>query len=408
MNYGRIARVVVPAAAAVAGAAVVATVVANDVEAEQAPEPAPLPDTGATAGAEQIGSTPAPAPAPATPVEPEPAPAPAPEPTPEASPEPVAPARRTYTNPVFAENAPDPAIVRGDDGMFYAFTTESAFLPFQVLKSADLTSWERVGGAFEGTGPSWIKEHRWAPDVQKTGDHYTMTYSGRGHDGQMKIGYATSATAQGPYQDRGILLEGDSGGYYIDSHLEQVGDDWVLYYGSTGGTAARDQTGIEVVGVDMAADGSMKTRGQGGVILSEAGERELVEGAWVHERDGQFYMFYSDGKWDAKGGADDYALKVARGPSPIGPFEKLGTPLLQQGNGYTGTGHNSIITDDAGQDWVLYHAWGADPSKGRVLMLDPIEWRDGWPVVNQGAGPSTTALDAPVVAAREGATAVSG
>lgn len=160
------------------------------------------------------------------------------------------------------------------------------------------------------------------------------------------------------------------------------------------------------MGVDIAADGSMRTKGAGGVVLSETGERELVEAAWMHERDGQYYMFYSDGKWDAKGGADDYALKVARGPSPIGPFEKLATPILEQGNGYSGTGHNSIVTDDAGKDWLLYHAWGADPSKGRMLMLDPIEWNDGWPVVNGGAGPSTGTMDAPVIDARSGVAAL--
>lgn len=388
MDYGRIARIAVPAIAAGAGVVVAAPWIAEragaPAPAREREVPTPLPPPSqATSGADAV--TPTTVPVVAT--------------------EPAAPARRTYANPVFAEDAPDPSIVRGDDGMFYAFTTESAFLPFQVLRSPDLTSWERIGGAFEGTGPAWIAEHRWAPDVQKTGDHFTMTYSGRGADGDMRIGYATAPTAQGPYTDRGILLEGDSVGYYIDPHLQQVGDGWVLYHGSTGGTDPEDQTGISAVGVDMAADGTMRVRGQGGVVLPEAGERELVEGAWMHEQDGHFYLFYSDGKWEAQGGPADYALKVARGPSPIGPFEKLDRPVLQQGSGFTGTGHGSIVTDDAGRDWLLYHAWSADPAKGRMLMLDPIDWSNGWPVVGNGT-PSTAPMDAPTIAARDGAAAV--
>jgi arabinan endo-1,5-alpha-L-arabinosidase len=392
MDYGRVARIAAPVAAAAVATAVVAPLVGdaltNDVRTTP-PEPT---------------STPPAMPSPMVPPAPGPAadaregaldarPAPAPE-----------PARRTYMNPVFAENAPDPTVVRGDDGMFYAYTTESARLPFQVLRSPDLVSWERVGGAFAGDGPSWVKEHRWAPDVKKTGDHFTMLYSGRGHDGQMRIGYATSKDPAGPFSDRGVLIDSfGSIGFVIDPYLASTPQGWKVLFGSSGGTGPADQTGIKSVDVTIASDGSMKTTSAAKVVLSETGERELVEGAWLHERDGTWYLFYSDGKWDSRGDADDYAVKVARSSSPDGPFEKFGAPILQQGAGYTGTGHNAIVTDDAGRDWILYHGWGSDESNGRVLLLDPIEYHDGWPVINNGAGPSTRALDAPVIAARQGA-----
>jgi arabinan endo-1,5-alpha-L-arabinosidase len=401
MNYGQITRVVVPVVAAAATTAIVAPMIADALSTDAPPEPDPMPappDSDATDGAQLVEPAPAP--------EPEPAPAPEPAPVPAPAPEPAEPARRTYMNPVFDGNAPDPTVVRADDGNFYAYTTETDGLKFQVLKSKDLTSWKRVGSAFAGEGPAWIKEHRWAPDVKRTGDHYTMLYSGRGHDGQMKIGYATSKDAQGPFDDRGVLVEGNSGGYFIDPALVETPGGWKLLYGSTGGNSAADQTGISEVGVQIAADGSMKVGGDAKVVLSETGERYLVEGAWMHERDGSWYLFYSDGKWDAKGGADDYAVKVARADNPNGPFEKLGTPIMSQGGGFTSTGHNAIVTDDAGQDWMLYHGWSPDPSKGRVLLLDPITWKNGWPQVDQGKGPSNSAMVAPVIAAIDGADAV--
>lgn len=152
MDYGRIARIAVPAVAVGAGAAAAAPWIADLVDGDPAPATSAPPPSQAASGADAVTPTTVPT----------------------VAIEPAAPARRTYANPVFADDAPDPAIVRGDDGLFYAFTTETAFLPFQVLRSPDLTSWERVGSAFEGTGPAWIAEHRWAPDVQKTGDHFTM------------------------------------------------------------------------------------------------------------------------------------------------------------------------------------------------------------------------------------------
>ena len=61
---------------------------------------------------------------------------------------------------------------------------------------------------------------------------------------------------------------------------------------------------------------------------------------------------------------------------------------------FHGPGHNSTIRDGAGRDWMLYHSLSA---MTRSLMLDLIEWDDGWPVVNGGEGPSKTSADAPEV-----------
>jgi len=46
------------------------------------------------------------------------------------------------------------------------------------------------------------------------------------------------------------------------------------------------------------------------------------------------------------------------------------------------TGHNSeIITDNRNKTWLLYHAVDKTSPKGRVLMLDEVQWKDGWPFV---------------------------
>ena len=46
------------------------------------------------------------------------------------------------------------------------------------------------------------------------------------------------------------------------------------------------------------------------------------------------------------------------------------------------TGHNAeIVTDNAGTDWLLYHAYEKANPTGRKLMLDAIVRQDGWPGV---------------------------
>jgi arabinan endo-1,5-alpha-L-arabinosidase len=84
-----------------------------------------------------------------------------------------------------------------------------------------------------------------------------------------------------------------------------------------------------------------------------------------------------------------------------------GTPVIQQnGNTWIGTGHNAVVTDAAGQDWLAYHAIDrADPYldepygiNKRPMLLDRLDWIDGWPVVRAGAGASAGSQRAPVSA----------
>lgn len=64
-------------------------------------------------------------------------------------------------------------------------------------------------------------------------------------------------------------------------------------------------------------------------------------------------------------------------------------------NSFVGVGHNSeIITDKAGNDWMFYHGVSTNRPEGRVLMMDKVQWKDGWPVVD-GNVPSTE-CDKPV------------
>ncbi|OPZ26057.1 MAG: hypothetical protein BWZ00_01716 [Bacteroidetes bacterium ADurb.BinA174] len=56
-----------------------------------------------------------------------------------------------------------------------------------------------------------------------------------------------------------------------------------------------------------------------------------------------------------------------------------------------GTGHNSeIVQDKSGQDWIFYHAVFVDNPKGRVLLMDKVNWINDWPNV-KGNTPSLEA-----------------
>ena len=62
-------------------------------------------------------------------------------------------------------------------------------------------------------------------------------------------------------------------------------------------------------------------------------------------------------------------------------------------------GHNAVVRDAAGVDWMLYHAISArnpflipgntDISR-RPMLLDRITWTNGWPTVGTNGTPTTT------------------
>jgi arabinan endo-1,5-alpha-L-arabinosidase len=123
----------------------------------------------------------------------------------------------------------------------------------------------------------------------------------------------------------------------------------------------------------------------------------LVEAAWVHYRHGWYYLFFSGD--NCCGAGAHYAVLVARARQATGPFETYaaatGNPhaaLVAANAHWLAPGNNSVVTDAAGQDWIAYHAIdrrqptfdAIDDSEGysrRVLLLDRLDYADGWPVV---------------------------
>jgi arabinan endo-1,5-alpha-L-arabinosidase len=89
-----------------------------------------------------------------------------------------------------------------------------------------------------------------------------------------------------------------------------------------------------------------------------------------------------------------------------------GTPVLaMNGNRWVGPGHNAMLTDANGQDWMVYHA--IDVNKPtfagswtrRPVLMDRLDWVDGWPTVRGGAGPSDSPQTAPALVASNNSAA---
>jgi beta-xylosidase len=91
----------------------------------------------------------------------------------------------------------------------------------------------------------------------------------------------------------------------------------------------------------------------------------------------------------------NYKLGVARSRTLLGPWERFpGNPILAGNEQWKCPGHGSIVQDQAGRTYLLYHAYEASTFEfvGRQALLDEVTWnRDGWPAIHGGKGPSGSA-----------------
>ena len=344
-----------------------------------------------------------------------------------------------YTNPLplttpsgmAVESCADPSVVyagpSGENAWYLYCTTDPLsgsdrdaqgnliFHLIPTFRSTDLVHWLYTGDAFAAR-PTWVAADAglWAPSVEYFNNQYYLYYtaSNTSLPGEgSAIGVATSTSPAGPWTDSGAPV--------VEPHAPEccpndrrwtfdpaiIADDAgqrYIYYGSYfGGISVRK----------LSADG-LHTDPATQVQIAIPNR---YEGAFVIRRGGYYYLFGSATNC-CNGPLTGYSVFVGRADNPLGPFvDAEGVSLLQgrvggtlvlsmNGNRWVGPGHNAVVTDLAGHDWIVYHAVdrndpyfaGAVGFTKRPVLMDALDWVNGWPVVRGGAFASSTPQRGPV------------
>lgn len=361
---------------------------------------------------------------------------------------PAADAAASYTNPLrptasgrVVANCPDPDVFRGagahaaswylvctSDPLHDADARARRSRTLPMFRSRDLVSWTYVGQATSAR-PRWAAPGAslWAPDVtwSPTLRRYLMTFavtdvrdSTSGQPGcrtDRAIGVAVGTSPTGPWTPATRpavpprrLGPGCDFASTIDPQLLGAHGSVppVLYFGSFRGGVQAAPVTLSRTGVHLA-----------GPVRAVTTSRRF-EAPDVVRHGGWYHLLVSSGDC-CNGAFSGYAVVAGRSRSPYGPFldrtgvalddsSPGGTPVLTaSGNRWVGPGHTSLFVDRGGQWWAAYHAVdrtrpflsGGSVTR-RPLLLDPVDWVDGWPSVRSGRGASATPV--PVPAAQAG------
>lgn len=308
-----------------------------------------------------------------------------------------------YRNPVLNRDFPDPAVIRAANGAYYAYSTESdtarGHINIQVAKSRHLVHWHYLGDALPKL-PRWGNKAlvSWAPQVVRRGERYFLYYSivpnRLQNDFGLCLAVATSHSPAGPFTstDKPLYCGPTLSDIDSDVFRDPATGHWLVYWGSGGDIVTARLAPSLTRLVSPSAEPKLLLRGWSSPVHRPF--EHGIEGPYVIRRHGWYYLFYSGNKCCSY--PPHYATMVARSRQATGPYHRLseGRPglssvILHSNQRWAGPGHNSVIRDQGGHDWMVYHAIdrqhpylpGGDQAVRRPMLINRILYRHGWPTI---------------------------
>lgn len=282
--------------------------------------------------------------------------------------------------PALPASFADPSIIRGDDGIWYAFATNSGGVHVPMAHTRDpLGKWTRLAqDAMPDLGWTSGKDF-WAPDVRQLPDgSYIMYFSGRVPGDKHCIGVARSESVTGPYKpdpqplicplNRGGAI--DPSGFYDEATEKRyitykVDGNAMGHGGSCGNSVAPIvDTPLMLQQVDN-DDGSTLIGAPRPILHLRKEDGPVIEAPNIVKIDCKYVLFFSSGCFDGNG----YKTKYAYASKPEGPYVRAGETLLESPDlGLAGPG-GATSTED-GKLILALHGYC---DGGRCMYVVPYD-----------------------------------
>ena len=280
----------------------------------------------------------------------------------------------TFTNPLINLDFPDPDIIRVGDDYYMASSTFTTFPGVPIAHSKDLVNWEIIGYTYD-TLPSVRSYHiedgkamyrwgSWAPCIRYNKGKFYVFFNVE-FDG---FYIASSTKPEGPYNIKKLGRP-----LYDPSVL--FDDDGRVYacYGS--GT-------IMIAEFDKNLD-KLVTEPKP-VFVGNCGTN--FEGSHIYKRDGWYYICNTARGYNG--------LEVCmRSKNIYGPYESR--IISSDDMNYADAGLHQGGFVDTKEGETFFFIFQDRDYVGRVPVLQPVIWKDGWPYVGNNQGRALTTIKKP-------------
>ncbi len=286
----------------------------------------------------------------------------------------------TYKNPVLYADYSDPDVCRvGND--YYLVASSFGNIPgLPILHSNDLVNWTIIGHAILKMTPEErfnTLQHGngvWAPSIRFHNNEFYIYFG----DADAGIYMTKASNPVGVWSQLTLVKEGKG---LIDScpFWDEDGKAYVVH-GFAGSRAGMKS----VLGIfEMTADGT-KALTESRLIFDGHLTNPTVEGPKFYKRSGYYYIFCP------AGGVKPGWQLALRSKNIYGPYEEK--RVLEQGKSDINGPHQGawVDTPDGKENWFLH--FQDVYAYGRVVHLQPIVWKNDWPVIgidNAGSGCGT-------------------
>lgn len=289
-----------------------------------------------------------------------------------------------YQNPVLHADYADPDAIRVGD-MYYMVSSSFNNAPgLPLLQSSDLVNWELVGHALPALPPASVfatpqpGKGVWAPALRHHAGKFWIFYP----DPDYGVYVMTARQFAGPWSEPHLLLPGK--GIIDPAPLwDDDGKAWLVH------GWAKSRSGINNILTlrSMNADATRLLDASGRDIIN--GDLlpgyHTLEGPKLYKANGYYYVFAP------AGGVEQGWQSVFRSRSIAGPYEDR--IVMARGTSATNGPHQGAWVDGAdGSNWFLH--FQDKGAYGRVVHLQPMRWRDDWPVI--GIEPDRSGVGEPV------------
>ena len=279
-----------------------------------------------------------------------------------------------YRNPVLQADYSDPDAIRVGDDYWMVSSSFNHAPGLPILHSKDLVNWELVGHALRRLVPEEnfaVTQHGkgvWAPAIRYHAGKYWIYYP----DPDFGIYLVTAPDPRGPWSAP-VMVQAGRG--LIDPC--PLWDDNGRVYLMHGWAKSRAGISNRLTLLALSTDGARVESDLGVVIDGDKvpvpGFRTL-EGPKLYKRGGWYYVFAP------AGGVAEGWQSVFRAKNIQGPYEHR--IVLDQGATPVNGPHQGAWVDTpSGEDWFLH--FQDQGAYGRVVHLQPMVWKDGWPVIGE-------------------------